>query len=828
MSAAEGTSAPGDPRIGRRLGHHLIKGVLGRGGMGVVYEAENTLLRRPVAIKVLPSELAGEPRALARFLQEARSAARLNHPNVVTLYEVGQDGDSHFIVMELVRGGNAEEFLRAEGPMSWIEATRVIADACRGLCAAHAAGIVHRDIKPGNIMRSSAGLVKLADFGLAKIADDRAGDPALSAGAAVIGTPQYMSPEQCQAREADVRSDIYSLGATFYALLTGRPPFSGDAVTIAYAHCHAAPPDPRLVHPDIPERCVNVLMRAMAKDPAARYQTADDLLYEFETLLSGSMVATAAAALSPGRGFLRAGDGPPSLRSATAAPHTTAAPRLPPTGSEVVPMPASVPPLKAPPISAATPMSGPAPAAAPAAASSGGTAAPGGGAAVWALAGVAALAVAAAAALAGAMFLRPAAPDPGAPSAKAPADPAPAPVAAPPSTPPTPAGPPLRVGVLHSLTGTMAISEKAVVDATLLAIEEINAAGGVRGRPIEPVIADGRSDPEVFAAEADKLIRVEKVRTVFGCWTSASRRTVRPVFEQADHLLVYPVQYEGLEQSPNIVYTGAAPNQQIIPAVRWAAQFGNNRLFLVGSDYVFPRCAHAIIRDAAAGLRFEIVGEEYVPLGATEFSDVVAKIAAAKPGVILNTVNGDANIAFFKALRAAGCGPDRIVNISFSISEEELRNLDVRDTVGAYAAWNYFQSVDRPENHEFVRKFQAKYGRHRVTNDPAEAAYFGVQLWAKAAAAAADDSPGAIRRAMAGMSLSAPGGTVQIDPQTGHTWKIFRVGKVMPDGAFEIVSSSERPLRPEPYPPTRTRAEWDAFVRSLYDGWGGRWAAPER
>lgn len=267
---------------------------------------------------------------------------------------------------------------------------------------------------------------------------------------------------------------------------------------------------------------------------------------------------------------------------------------------------------------------------------------------------------------------------------------------------------PIKVGVLHSLTGTMAISATSVCDATLLAIEELNAAGGVLGRRIEPVVADGKSDWPTFASEAERLITREHVAVVFGCWTSAGRKTVKPIFEKHDHLLFYPVQYEGLEQSPNIIYTGAAPNQQILPAVKWSFDHLGRRFFLVGSDYVFPRTANAIIKAQVTALGGEIVGEEYLRLGSSEAAAVVQKIVQARPTVILNTINGDSNVAFFAALRGAGITPARIPTVSFSLAEGELRHMDARTMAGDYAAWNYFQSVDSPENRRFVEAFRAR------------------------------------------------------------------------------------------------------------------------
>lgn len=386
---------------------------------------------------------------------------------------------------------------------------------------------------------------------------------------------------------------------------------------------------------------------------------------------------------------------------------------------------------------------------------------------------------------------------------------------------------PIKVGVLHSLTGTMAISETSVRDATLLAIEELNASGGVLGRRIEPVVADGCSDWPVFAREAERLITAEKVAVVFGCWTSASRKTVKPVFERHGALLFYPVQYEGLEQSPNIVYTGAAPNQQIIPAVKWSFDHLGKRFFLVGSDYVFPRTANAIIKAQVTALGGEIAGEEYLNLGSRDVGDIVRKIIEARPEVILNTINGDTNVAFFAALRDAGIRSEAIPTVSFSISESELVHMDAGAMAGNYAAWNYFQSVDTPENRRFVAAFRARFGVDRVTSDPMEAAYLGVHLWARAVTAAGTAEVSAVRRALQNQSLAAPEGIVSIAPDTLHTWKTVRVGKIRPDGQFDIVWSSTNPIQPQPYPALRSRTEWDGFLQQLQDGWGGAWARPD-
>lgn len=385
---------------------------------------------------------------------------------------------------------------------------------------------------------------------------------------------------------------------------------------------------------------------------------------------------------------------------------------------------------------------------------------------------------------------------------------------------------PIKVGILHSLTGTMAISEKPVVDSTLMAIEEINQQGGILGRMVEPVVVDGRSDWSTFAEEAERLIVEEKVSVVFGCWTSASRKTVKPVFEKHDHLLFYPVQYEGLEQSKNIIYTGAAPNQQIIPAIKWCFDNLGSRFFLVGSDYVFPRTANEIIKDILTVLEGEVVGEEYILLGSDDVDEVVQKIIETQPDVILNTINGDSNIYFFRKLSDAGITSAKIPTMSFSIAEDELRVLGAEHMVGNYASWNYFQSLEIDENREFVQRFKERYGRHRVTDDPMEAGYFGVKLWAQAVREAGTDDVSKVRKAVKNQSYSAPEGMVYVDTENNHVWKTVRIGIIREDGQFDIVWSSEKPVRPIPYPAYRSKSQWDKFLQDLYEGWGNKWANP--
>lgn len=357
----------------------------------------------------------------------------------------------------------------------------------------------------------------------------------------------------------------------------------------------------------------------------------------------------------------------------------------------------------------------------------------------------------------------------------------------------------VKVGILHSLSGTMAISEVSLRDAELMAIEEINKSGGLLGKKIEPVIEDGASDWPTFAEKAKKLLQKDKVAAIFGGWTSASRKAMLPVVEQNNGLLWYPVQYEGMESSPNIFYTGATTNQQIVPAVSWLLENRGKRFFLLGSDYVFPRTANKIIKAQLKAEGGQLVGEEYTPLGHTDYSTIINKIKEVKPDVVFNTLNGDSNVAFFKQLKDAGITAKDVTVMSVSIAEEEIRGIGGDVLAGHLAVWNYFQSTDTPENKAFVEKYKKKYGKERVTDDPIEAAYFAVHLWAEAVKKAGSFDVDKVKNAADGIEYKAPGGTVKIDGETQHTWKIVRIGEIQANGQFKELWSSGKAVKPDPY-----------------------------
>ena len=364
--------------------------------------------------------------------------------------------------------------------------------------------------------------------------------------------------------------------------------------------------------------------------------------------------------------------------------------------------------------------------------------------------------------------------------------------------------PSIKVGILHSLTGTMAISETALVDASLMAIEELNKRGGVLGRKLHPIVVDGASNWDQFALEAEDLITQHQVSVIFGCWTSACRKAVKPVIEKYNHILFYPLQYEGLEASPNIVYTGAAPNQQIIPSVHWALENIGKNIYLVGSDYVFPRTANMIIKDLLKNRNISVLGETYLPLGSHDVAELIDDIRLKNPNLIINTINGDSNVAFFKHLPK----DLKIKVMSYSIAETEVLSIGTDLLQGHYAAWNYFQSINTSENLEFVENFKIKFGQHRVINDPMEAAYTGVHLWAQTAETAGSHLPTLVRAALGYQSMKAPHGVVSIDKKSQHLWKTVRIGEIMPDGQFEVVWSSGTSVRPAPFPSTYSRQEW--------------------
>jgi urea transport system substrate-binding protein len=375
----------------------------------------------------------------------------------------------------------------------------------------------------------------------------------------------------------------------------------------------------------------------------------------------------------------------------------------------------------------------------------------------------------------------------------------------------------IKVGILHSLSGTMAISETALKDVALMAIEEINAAGGVAGKKLVPVVVDPASNWPLFAEKARQLVTQDKVAVVFGCWTSVSRKSVLPVFKELNGLLFYPVQYEGEELEKNVFYTGAAPNQQAIPAVEYLMSEeggGAKRFFLLGTDYVYPRTTNKILRAFlhSKGVKDTDIEEVYTPFGHSDYQTIVANIKKFAQGgktAVVSTINGDSNVPFYKELGNAGLKATDVPVVAFSVGEEELRGIDARPLVGHLAAWNYFMSVKNPVNDAFIKKYRA-YAKKKglanadkvVTNDPMEATYVGIHMWKQAVEKAKSIETDQVIAAVSGQTFQAPSGfTLTMDPTNHHLHKPVFIGEIRPDGQFNVVWKTKAPIRAQPWSP---------------------------
>jgi urea transport system substrate-binding protein len=376
----------------------------------------------------------------------------------------------------------------------------------------------------------------------------------------------------------------------------------------------------------------------------------------------------------------------------------------------------------------------------------------------------------------------------------------------------------IKIGVLHSLSGTMAISETALKNTVLMTIEEINASGGVLGKKLEAVVVDPASNWPLFAEKARQLLTQDKVAAVFGCWTSVSRKSVLPVFEELNGLLFYPVQYEGEELSQNVFYTGAAPNQQAIPAVEYlmsADGGGAKRFVLLGTDYVYPRTTNKILRAflKSKGVSEADIMEDYTPFGHSDYQTIIAKIkkfaGEGKKTAVISTINGDSNVPFYKELGNQGLKATDVPVVAFSVGEEELRGVDTKPLVGHLAAWNYFMSVKNPQNTGFMKMYKDWAKKNSVpnldtvvTNDPMEATYVGIHMWKQAVEKAKSTDVDKVRKAMYGQTFKAPSGfTLKMDESNHHLHKPVMIGEVQADGQFDVVWKTKGPIRAQPWSP---------------------------
>lgn len=725
------------------LGCYRIRGILGEGGMGVVFDAEDSQLCRRVALKILKPELARTPVVRERFLQEARAAAALPPEYVVAIYHIGSEGDVPYLAMQYLEGESLEQYLQCTGRLSASETARLGRDIALGLSAAHEKGLIHRDIKPANIWLekvpgSASPRVKLLDFGLARAAG---GVSTLTASGVVIGTPHYMAPEQARGMRLDHRCDLFGLGCVLYRALTGRTPFDGPDLWSLLSSLAVDEPPPILERaPDTPAELVALVHQLLSKAPSRRPASAREVAER----LGGSLGAPTISFHSPV---------PHSVPHAAKEPRKDGPSRF---GLGLL------------------------------------------------LGGILAMLVL----VLGAWGWIKANTRSVSPNIDCSLQ-----------------GHPIPVGVLHALSGPLASTSVPIIEATKLAIDEINDQGGVLGSRVEPILVDCSLDEKAIAESAHRLILENHVCALFGCCSPTSRKQLLPIVEKHNHLLFYSLPCEGLEQSPNIIYVGAASNQQIIAALQFATgTLHKRRLFLAGTDNVYSRTLHAILSDCLAeSSDVRIVGEMFFPLAGSDFKDVAAKITVSKADAIFNTISGDTNVAFFRALRDAGITVETTPVLSFGLGENELRTLPVEHIQGNYAVWSFFPNSNRPENTAFVHKFQKRYGEHRVVTDAMESAYVTVHLWARAATEAGDSQPAAVRPALRGLQTNGPGGPVRIDPDNQYAWKAMRVAQIGERGQFQIVWSSEEPVSPQPFPPSRKREQWLRLQTELQEKWGGRW-----
>jgi urea transport system substrate-binding protein len=376
----------------------------------------------------------------------------------------------------------------------------------------------------------------------------------------------------------------------------------------------------------------------------------------------------------------------------------------------------------------------------------------------------------------------------------------------------------IKVGILHSLSGTMAISETALKETALMAIAEINAKGGVLGKKLEPVVVDPASNWPLFAERARQLLAQDKVAVTFGCWTSVSRKSVLPVYKELNGLLFYPVQYEGEELEKNVFYTGAAPNQQAIPAVEYLMSKDGGeakRFVLLGTDYVYPRTTNKILRAflKSKGVSDADIMEEYTPFGHSDYQTIIARIkqfsSQGKKTAVVSTINGDSNVPFYKELGNAGLKATDVPVVAFSVGEEELRGVDTKPLVGHLASWNYFMSIKNPENTKFVKMYRDWAKKQKlpnadkvVTNDPMEATYIGIHMWKQAVEKAKSTDTDKVIAAMAGQTFKSPSGfTVKMDEKNHHLHKPVFIGEVKADGQFNVVWKTKGPIRAQPWSP---------------------------
>lgn len=757
----------GPGEIGR-LGIYRLTGVLGEGGMAVVYDSIESGLERAVALKILKGELRDDA-SRERFYREARTLASLRSERVVQVYAVGETNGMPFLAMEKLHGETLADRLKRDRWLPVAEALSVARETAEGLSDLHAHGLIHRDVKPDNLWletdRDGRVLrVKLIDFGIARHVG---GDPTLTTPGLVVGTPVYMAPEQAAGRQVDERADLYSLGCVLYRSLSGRTPFDDappDPLAVIRAVLAGDAKPIQEILPSLSPSVVELVERLMEHDPEKRMGPSD-------------------------RPAARLRELEHEERSATSKTQIIAA------GSHTARRAAR----KAQP---------------------------------WSIAFGAAIVLSSLVFGAGALVyrLRPDLFAAGAPPVAAPTKPPAA------SVPTPPAGAPIPIGVLFSQTDAAAVHELPLIDAVRLAVEEINQAGGVLGRPIEAEIADGASDERTFARAAARLIEEKRVAAIFGCGRSAYRRAVEEVCEapSRDVLLFCPADDEGLDESEHVVRLGGAPNQTVAPLVKYLyADLRKRRMFLVGEDSAYSRAVEEVAAYEFEQLAGSVVGKARLPRGETELKPMIDEILASKADVVVCSSTGIELAVIFRAFRRARIAPPEIPVAWLALSEADLPHFPA-PLAGDFAAGGSFPSrdalplagaADEPPESGFARRWRLRYGAGRRVDPTMESAYLAVHLWKRAVEKADSLRTWDVRVALRGPPLETPLGPLKIDPLSLHAWRAGRVAKIVVDDEgrpkFEVVHRTPGPIEPVVFPSWKSRQEWQDFVGRLRAEWGG-------
>lgn len=779
-----------------RISHYRIQSVLGVGGMGVVFRAIDTHLRRTVALKVMRREYIESYTSRERFLQEARIVASLESDFLVTVYQVGMHKDVPYLAMQYLHGETLESRLDRDGKLPLPDALIIARHVATGLVEAHARGLVHRDIKPANVWLETDPntkqfrRAKVLDFGLARVLDS---SRKLTNMGIILGTPQFMSPEQTRGSLVDSRSDLFSLGSVLYVMLTGVVPFDAEsAPALLVALISSEPPPVAVLNPSIPTVVSDLVCRLMEKYPIARIQTAEEVIETIDAIcaeLSGIPLhrLTGTDPFAPMEASL---DTPSSTqqvtRQAKTVPSFQIAPKTVP--SFTLP-PATAPDLTATPLPTLDARDAPLLAEPKMPRSKG-----------WALkigVFVSVLLCVGLAVLYGVHKTE-------------------SPPAAPQDTSD------IRIGLLFAKTGPSAQSEGSLMDATILAIDEINQRGGINGRKVVGVEVDTGQGDE--ARWADQLFRDGTIVAVFGPGDSSGRRSFRPYIERNNSLLFYPMPYEGMESSSRLVYTGPTAAQTVDPAIRHLLATGTRKVFYVGPDDIQGHAESALIRDLVrdqAGA--SIVGEAFVPLGTKDVSKALDAIRTAKPELVVNGLRDHRAVQFTEQFRTGAPASGKLLHLTYP---EEFDSILSNPNKSGDSVLTYFAKGE-PNRTAFEQRFRAKYDRNRAVTDTIASAYTSVHLWAAAASAAQSPAPNDVLAKLPNLEVDSPFGRVRMAADTNHLHHRIILGRFQADGELTALHPFE-PTNPLVYPTSRPSQEWDRFVKRISSQWGNAWHAPKK